>query len=165
MAVACLLVSRVPGRCSLTWSARWARVLPALLLTMALGCNRRPREVTCDLTLRNASGGGESTVLAEPAELYIPEGTQVHILVHNQTEQAHNFVLIQPGHIEDVLAAPSPPSVDSKDSPVLAQGSWVAPHSTQGTRFAAPSAGHYEFTCSCGTASHRGPLRGKLVVQ
>jgi len=149
----------------------------SLLLLSSLGCNRKPREVTLDLTLREISQAGTSAVVAEPPELYVPEGAQVRILVRNATQQAHNFVLVQPGHIDDVLATTPNAKADAKadskndtkaeapDAQVLTRGPWVAPQSTQATRFPAPLAGHYEFTCACGTASHPRPLRGKLIVQ
>ena len=151
-----------------TCVVRWLGVCllwPALLADT--GCNRRPREVTCDLSLRQVERGNEPMVAAEPSELYIPEGSQVRIAVHNQTPTPHNFVLLQPGRIEAVLAIPpsGQPGADMARSDVLVQGTWIPPQARQTTAFAAPPAGHYEFTCTCGTASHRRPIRGKLIVQ
>lgn len=167
MASASVSASCVVSLCVLIRSARWIALAFSLLLVCLVGCNRRTREVTYDLTLRQSPDGSESTVVAEPVELYIAEGTQVRILVRNATPQAHNFVLVQPGRIEEALASAGSMEAraDSRNTAVLERGPWIAPQSTQATRFAAPAPGHYEFTCTCGTAGHRKPLRGKLIVQ
>ena len=167
MAAASVSASCVVGLCLPIRSARWIRFAFFLLLVCLVGCNRRTREVTYDLTLRQTSNGSEATVVAEPVELYIAEGTQVRILVRNATQQAHNCVLVQPGRIEEALASAgsTAASADARNPAVVERGPWIAPQSSQATRFAAPAPGHYEFTCTCGTASHRTPLRGKLIVQ
>lgn len=170
MATACLPAT-FPWDVRVFWrSVRWLGVcLLVPVLTANAGCNRQQRQVTCDLSLRQQAEGPDTTVAADPAELYIPEGAQVRIVVHNQTPTPHNFVLLQPGHIDGVLATTAPgegkSSADMASPDVLVRGTWIPPQARQTTAFAAPPPGHYEFTCTCGTASHRRPLRGKLIVQ
>lgn len=141
--------------------------LPIALLL--IGCNRRPREVDFDLTLLPDVSAPRPTIGSAPPELYVPAGTLVRVLVHNRSSSVHNFVLVQPGHVDDVLAAATAPpgdrSAEGAQAAVLARSPWVAPGQSQAVVFVAPPAGYYEFTCTCSTASHGSPLRGKLVVQ
>lgn len=145
----------------------WLGLLAAVAL--ALACNRRPREVDLDVTLVNDVHAPRPSITTEPIDVYVPAGTLVRLLLHNHTSSVHNFVLVQPGHIDEVLAAAAAPpgdrSAEAAQAAVLARSPWVAPGQRQVVAFVAPPAGYYEFTCSCSTASHPSPLRGKLVVQ
>lgn len=149
-------------------AARLALLLLPVVLAIA-GCNRRPREVDFDLTLQPDPHAPRPTVAAQPSDVYVPGGTLVRLLVHNRSASVHNLVLVQPGHIDEVLSAaaatPSDRSAEAAQAAVLARSPWVAPGQTQAVAFVAPPAGYYEFTCTCGTANHGTPLRGKLVVQ
>lgn len=154
-------------------TTRSATLALALALWSALGtlagCNRRPREVDFDVTLRSDPHAPRPTIAAEPGDLYVPGGTLVRLLVHNRGSSVHNIVLVQPGHIDEVLAssaaAPGDHSREAAQAAVLARSGWVAPGATGVVAFVSPPPGYYEFTCTCGTASHGSPLRGKLVVQ
>jgi hypothetical protein len=153
----------------MTRRSSMASVLLLGMLGVLASCNRRPREVDFDLTLRPDPHAPRPTIVADPIDVYVPGNTLLRVLVHNQSSSVHNFVLLQPGHIDEVLsastAAPGGPIAEAAHAAVLARSSWVAPGQTQVVAFVAPPAGYYEFTCTCGTASHTSPLRGKLVVQ
>lgn len=121
------------------------------------------------MTLRADPHAPRPTIAAEPGDVYVPDGTLVRLLVHNRASSVHNLVLVHPGHVDAVLAAtaaaPGERSQEAAQAAVLARSGWVAPGATGVVAFVAPPPGYYEFTCTCGTASHASPLRGKLVVQ
>lgn len=150
----------------------WVALLLLLVGGGGAGCNRRPREAPRDISYRMAPATEGGGVIA-PAEVYAPADTLVRVILHNATAETHNFVLVQPGRVDEVLASARAPTTgmagDASEqkalAAILARGPWVAPGEKKAVAFTAPPAGFYEFTCTCDSASHHTPIRGKFVVQ
>jgi uncharacterized cupredoxin-like copper-binding protein len=153
----------------------WHRITLLALLVGSTSCNVGPREASLELTVvrRAAKDGHGSTIDYDKREVYVPAGSQVVLTLRNSITDpilAHNFVLVQPGTVEEVAAAAAaqPPGSDPGRLPgqlsVLASSPLAGPGQSVTFRFIAPPAGYYEFLCTAaGDAPAR--LRGKFVVQ
>lgn len=139
------------------------------------GCNQGPREVPLTLTVVSAPAKeGVRRARFDRRELYVPSGTQVVLTLHNSITDpvvAHNFVLVQPGSVDEVAAAAEKlpignnPGKLPSETAVLASSPLVAPGQKVTFRFIAPPAGYYEFLCTAPGDPAGERMRGKFVVQ
>lgn len=158
----------------------WIRTIGVALISLGggatVGCNRGPREVPLALTVVSAPDkeGGPSVARFDRRELYVPSGTQVVLTLHNSIPSpvvAHNFVLVQPGSVDEVAAAAATLPIGSNpgklpsETAVLASSPLVAPGQKVTFRFIAPPAGYYEFLCTAPGDPPTQRMRGKFVVQ
>jgi azurin len=141
-------------------------LLPALAAPMLLfGCRRRSAPNDTQTVELHIATDGDFLAFV-PNELTCRTGSRVRLVFHHSGEhvpQQHNWMLVEPGTLDDVDKAAAAAGeangwVPQHDARVLAATSLCNPGGTATVEFVAPTPGDYQFLCSF--PGHGAEMRG-----